>query len=375
MQQKTIHRLLCLGLILAVIPNFALAALRVTFFSEKIGTSALVQADGQAMLIVAEPEISTDEIMSSLDDIGVQKIDLLAGTLLQEDHIGALGAILNKYQTGSLWLPGTAAEDLVFQSLQSAIQASDTMLNITMPGDRYDLGDAKITVLEFPNRSDGNALIPGHMLRIDYGKFSFLFTSGSGAVSEGGLMSSEKIFDVDVLVIGKYDSESHYQLLLDTVSPSWVISDGDGEITQEETRTILMDQGIHWLQPTRDKTIIFNSDGVSLQADHVDSGIVFKSSVNLRKDASIKSGKVASLAKGTLVAILGTKVGPEGIWFAIEANGKTGFVRGDLIEEISLEEAERLLAEATLNPRISNSNRQTDNDVLETQEDSPAECH
>ena len=375
MQQKTLHRLLCLGLILAVMPSSALAALRVTFFSERMGTSALVQADGQAMLIDAGSEVSTDEILSFLDGIGLQKIDLLAGTLLREDHIGGLGAVLNKYQTGSLWLPGAVAEDPAFQSLQSAIQVSDTKLTIPLPSDRYDLGNAKITVLEFPSRSDGVAFAPGLVLRIDYGEFSFLFTSGSGEVSEGGLVSSGPGFDVDVLAIDRFGSGSLSRLLPDTESPLWVISGGDGEIPQEETLAILKDQGIHVLQPGSDKTIIFNSDGVTLQADHAASGIVIKSSVNLREDASTKSSKVASLAKGTVITILGMTADSEGLWYAIEANGKTGFVRGDLIEEVSLEEAEKLLAKATPKPRSSNGYAQNDGSVVEIQEDSPADCH
>lgn len=373
MRQKFLHRLLCLGLILAVMPSSALAALQVTFFSERLGTSALVQADGQAMLIDAGPEVSTDEVLNYLDGIGLQKIDLVSGTLLREDHIGGLGAVLNKYQTGSLWLPGAVAEDPA-QSLQSAIQVSDAKLTIPLPGDRYDLGNAKITVLEFPSRSDGVAFTPGLVLRIDYGEFSFLFTSSDGALNEVGLVSDGTSFDVDVLAVNTYGSGSLSQLLTDTVSPLWVISGGDDEIPQEEALTVLKDQGIHVLQPGRDKTIIFNSDGVTLQADHVASGIVIKSSVNLRKDASTKSGKVASLDKGTVVAILGSKAGPEGIWYAIEANEKTGFVRADLIEEVSLEEAEKLLAEATLKPR-SSSIRQNDSEVVATQDDSPADCH
>jgi len=327
------------------------------------------------MLIDAGPEAGTNKILSYLDGIGLQKIDLLAGTLLREDHIGGLGAVLNKYQTGSLWLPGAVAEDPAFKSLQSAIQVSDTKLAIPLPGDRYDLGNAKITVLEFPSRSDGVAFTPGLVLRIDYGEFSFLFTSVSGEVSEGGLVSSGPGFDVDVLAIDRFGSGSLSRLLPDTESLLWVISGGDGKIPQEETLAILKDQGIHVLQPGKDKTIIFNSDGVTLQADYAASGIVIKSSVNLREDASTKSSKVASLAKGTVITILGTTADSEGLWYAIEANGKTGFVRGDLIEELSLEEAERLSAEATSKPRSFNNNAQNDGSVVETQEDSPADCH
>ena len=375
MQQQSLRRLLCLILLLTVIPGLALASLRVTFFDERMGTSALVQADGQAMLIDAGPGVSTEKILSFLDGTGLQKIDLLAGTLLREDHIGGLGAVLNKYRVDSLWLPGTLAEDPVFQNLLATIQASDTKLTIPLPGDQYDLGTAKITVLEFPGRTDGDAYTPGLVLRIDYAAFSFVFTSGSGIVSESGPVSNGASLNVDVLAIDNYDSGSLSRLLLDTVSPSWVISGDDGEISQEETLTILKDQGIHALQPGRDRPIIFNTDGKKLQAEHASSGIIIQSSVNLREDASTGSGKVAALAKGTVVTVLGTTAGWEGLWYAIEADGKTGFVRGDLIEEISLEEAEKLLAKATPKPRSSNGYAQNDGSVVETQEDSPADCH
>ena len=373
MHQKTLHRLLCLGLILAVMPSSALASLQVTFFDEGMGTSALVQADGQTMLIDARSEEGTNAVLNYLDGTPLKKIDLLAGTLLREDHIGGLSSVLNKYQISTLWLPAAWTDDPAYQSLLTEIQASDARMTIPKPGDRYDLGKAKITV--FPGRTGGDAMPPSLVIRIDYAAYSLLFVSGGGAFGEGGLIPDGAGIDADVLAIDKLVSGSLSQDLLDKVSPLWVIAGGDGEIPQEEKQTFLKDQGIHVLQPGKDKTIKFNSDGITLQADHEASGFVIKSSVNLRKDTSTKSGKVASLGKGTVVAILGTKAGAEGIWYAIEASGKTGFVRADLIEEISQTEAEKLLAEAALKPRSSSSNKQNDGDVAETQEEAPADCH
>lgn len=375
MKQRTLRRLLCLGLLLAVIPSSALAALQVTFFYERMGTSALVQADGQTMLIDVGPAVGTDEILSYLDSIGLQKIDLLAGTLLREDHIGGMSSVLKKYNISSLWLPGSLAEDPVFQNLQSAIQASDAKVTIPMPGDRYNLGNAKISVLDFPKRSEGDLGTPGLVLRIDYDAFSFLIASDSNAVNKSVSVPYGTNYDVDVLAVNSYSSESLSQAHLDTVSPLWAVLGSDAELSPEETQTILIDQGIHALQPGKDRFIIFKTDGNTLQAEHAASGIATKNSINLRKGASTKSDKVATMSKGTVVTIHGTTLGSEGLWYSVEANGKTGFVRGDLIEEVSLEKAERLLAEATSKPRGSNKETQSESSVVETPEESPADCH
>ncbi len=363
MRSKSFWLLLCLILLCIFIPYSALASLRVTFFGTEAGGTALLQADGQTMLLGAGAEADTDVLLTDLADFDIQKIDLLASTQLKEDYIGGIGAVLDKYETGTLWLPGEQTDD---QALAD-IQASGAKVVTPVPGDRMDVGNAKITVVKPSGQSEGAA--PYLALRVEYGEHVFLFLPDAGALGEGVLPESGTELHADVLSAGGVLP----QAILDNVSPLWAVISGEA---QADALTSLSDSGIQILQPSKNGIVTFTSDGTAIQAEHEASGVVIQTSVNMRKEASTKAGRAATLSKGTVVSILGTVEGSEGMWYHVEAGGKVGFVRGDLIDEISNEEAEKLLAEATPKPKRSNSGSKNSGAGDDTQEEeAPAECH
>ena len=339
MKHKPMRRLLSLGFLLIVLPWSALAALQVTFFQKGTATSALVQADGKTMLIDAGPEYAVGEVLRYLESAGLNKIDLLTGTLLREDHIGGTGAVLERFGANALWLPGALPDDAVFNDLRATLEASGAKITVPLPGERFKLGNAGITALDVPGRGGGDAGAPGLALRIEYGAFSFLFVSNTESLPASALQG----YKADVLALGGI-GESLSGWLPDGPSPRWVVLGSDAELAAEEIARTANERGIHVAQPGEDGLITFRVEGKVLRAEHAALGITTKGSVNLRKDASAKSGTLGTMPKGTVLTILGTAVGAEGLWYSVEVNGKPGFVRGDLVDEVSPDKLEELLA-------------------------------
>ncbi len=339
MRLKSYLFLFCLILLCIFIPYSALASLRVTFFDTVQG-AALLQADGQTILIDSGMEEDSKKLLSSLNDFDIPKIDLMAATFIQGESTSGISEVLKKYGFGTLWLPGlTAGEESV--DLVSGAKAITPE-----PGTQMDIGKAKVSAA----RLSGYGTVAYLVLRVEYDGKSFLFMPGADALGEAALVENGTDLHADVISMGgdKVPSQS----ILDQVSPLWVVAGGE---LQPGALTGAQDSDIYVLDPTKDGTVTFTLDGKALAAEYEASGITIQSSVNVRKDATTKAGKALTLSKGSVVSILGTAAGDEGIWYHIEADGKVGYVRGDLIQEISKDEAEKLLAEATPKPRRSNN--------------------
>jgi hypothetical protein len=112
-----------------------------------------------------------------------------------------------------------------------------------------------------------------------------------------------------------------------------------------------------------------------LVTDYEASGIVIQNSVNMRKEATTKAGRASTLTKGSVVGIIGMIMGDQGLWYHIEADSKVGYVRGDLVKEISTEEAEKLLAEATPKPNRSNNGANSGDSGDDVSEEDTVSCH
>lgn len=366
MRSKSSRFLLCLILVCIFIPYSALASLRVTFFDTGAGNTALLQADGQTMLIDAGTKADEDVLLTYLTDFGIPKFDLLASTLFREGTANGISAVLDKYQAGTIWLPGMQAGEQTTDQTLAVIQSSGAKVITPVPGDQMNVGNAKVTVVGLKDQSGEAA--PYLALRVEYGEHAILFLPNVDV--EGALPESGADLQADVLSISGEGIPS--QVIIDAVSPLWAVAGGEPQAV-ELART--QGSGIRVLQPLKNGAVTFISDGSVIQAEYEAAGVTNQSSINLRKDASTKASKIATLSKGTVVGILGSVEGKEGLWYHVEADGKVGFVRGDLIQEVSKEEAERLWAEATPKPRRSNNSAQNDGNGEDTQEEAPLDCH
>jgi beta-lactamase superfamily II metal-dependent hydrolase len=353
MRFRSFRLLLCLILLCALIPYSALASLRVTFFDAVQG-AALLQADGQILLIDSGMEEDSKRLLSSLNDFDIPKIDLMAATFLRDDSTLGISEVLGKYEVGTLWLPGLMAGE------ESIDPVSGVKAVTPAPDDQMEVGKAKVSAA----RLSGYSTVAYLVLRVEYDGKSFLFMPGADALGEAPLVESGTDLHADVISMGggKIPSRS----ILDQATPLWVIAGGE---LQPDTLTGMQDSDFYVLNPAMNGTVTFTLHGKAIEAEYEASGITIQNSVNVRKEATTKAGRTLTLAKGSVIGILGTAASEEGLWYHIEADGKSGYVRGDLIKEISNEEAEKLLAIATPKPKGVNGGSKE-----EAPEEAPS-CH
>ena len=175
--------------------------------------AALVECDGHYMLIDGGNKGDSDKIYAVLKKAGVPKLDIVVGTHAHEDHIGGLPGAFN-YTTADLTLcPTTEYESDAFEDF--ARYAKEKGGGITVPevGDTHMLGSAKVTILAVNTLEDTNNT--SIVLRIDYGKTSFLFMGDAETPTEEILLERNADLSATVLKVGHHgsDTSSSYRFL------------------------------------------------------------------------------------------------------------------------------------------------------------------
>lgn len=95
----------------------------------------------------------------------------------------------------------------------------------------------------------------------------------------------------------------------------------------------------------------YTETSATVSETSVSSGTISVDSANVRKGPSSSDAPVTNVKSGTEVAISGEAIGADGnTWYQISVNGKTGFVRSDLITPAAVEEPEEAEEEAEAEP-------------------------
>jgi len=264
--------------------------LRVSFLDVGQGDAALIDfPDGRAMLIDAGgnpgggPDPGEWALAPLLRARRRSHLDWVVLTHPHPDHYGGLGALLDAISIGELWDngQGPAEADLNAPSAEAAgliARARAAGARVRGPaqlcGRPVRAGGARIEVLAPCPRHDpaydanDNSLV----LRVDYGRRSFLFAGDAEAHGEGELVASGARLRADVLKVGHHGSRtSSTEGFLRAVAPRLaVISAGATNRfghPHAEVLARLRDRGARTLTLGQQGGTVVRSDGRALTVE------------------------------------------------------------------------------------------------------------
>lgn len=198
--------------------------------------AALVQCDGKYMLIDGGKKSEADEIYAALKEEKVPKLDMVVATHAHEDNVGGLVGAYQYTTADKTLCPVTSFNTQAFQNFAASAKKRGGGITVPKAGSEYSLGSADVTILGLNSGKEVNDT--SIVLRIDYGKTSFLFTGDATTTSEQALLKAGEDLSADVLKVACHGStDSTSKEFLSEVSPSYaVISVGentDGHPTKE----------------------------------------------------------------------------------------------------------------------------------------------
>ncbi len=267
------RKVLTVFLVLLLLPAIALADLEVYFLDVGQGDCAVVLCDGEAMVIDGGPRTSAGMVYRYIREIlGLRHIDYVISTHPHADHVYGLSSVLNAAPADLLLSPVREWDSKAFEYMLKYAAKQGTPLAVPAVGDTLRLGGAVVTVLHcWPEAvSESRTNDASIVLRIDYGKTSFLFTGDAEDWSEYMMLDAGVSLKADVLKVSHHGSgTASTKPFLEAVQPSWaVISVGKSNEYGHPHRQVLerLEKiGAKTLRTDEQGTIAFRSDGDRLQ--------------------------------------------------------------------------------------------------------------
>jgi len=240
--------------------------LKVHFIDVGQADSILVEQGNNAMLIDAGNNDDTEILENYLNDHNIKELQYFVGTHAHEDHIGSADYVINSFKVNKVYFPRQTANTRTFEDFVSAVKNKGLKLTAPSLGESFKLGEATVTVLAPNSSSYEDANDYSIVLKITYGKTSFLLTGDAEAVSESEMVAGGMDLSASLLKIGHHGSRSSTsEAFLNKVNPKYaVITVGRGNSyghPTEEVMNRLKARNIPVYRTDENGTIVATSDG------------------------------------------------------------------------------------------------------------------
>ena len=245
--------------------------LTVSYIDVGQSDSILIQTPGgKNVLIDAGNNEDANTIVTYLKGKNISRLDCVIATHSHEDHIGSMDAVINTFDIGSVVMPKETSNTQTFRDFMTAIANKGLKPIEAKAGVKLDFGSELYAELLAPN-SSGYEDINDYsaVLRLVYGKNTFLFTGDAEAKSESEMLHFGKQLKADVYKCSHHgSSSSSTAAFLKLVDPEYaVISVGKGNTYGHPTQATLdrlSSIGATIYRTDESGTIVCESDGTNI---------------------------------------------------------------------------------------------------------------
>jgi beta-lactamase superfamily II metal-dependent hydrolase len=205
------------------IPVAAGHEMRVHFFDVGQGDSILIESpNGKTMLVDGGVKGAGQQVVSYINELGIDKLDIVVATHPDADHIGGLIPVLNSIPIEQFYDSGKVHTSQTFEEMLSLIDTNIIPYNVPKTGDSIAFDDElEVKVLNAnENASDNNDA--SIVLKVTYGNISFLLTGDAGVALEKEMLQQN--VKATVLKAGHHGSNtSSSQSFIQAVQPEVTI--------------------------------------------------------------------------------------------------------------------------------------------------------
>lgn len=232
------------------------------------GDSILIQVNNKNLLIDSGPKSDKKKLFNYLSTLNLEKLDYVIATHPHEDHIGNMSDVIDDYNVLSFFAPKVQSTTKTFEKMIESLKSKNLKINVIKKGtDSINLGENTNVTVFSPSKDsyeDLNNYSP--VIKIEYGKTSFLFTGDAQKDVEKEILASNEDISADVLKVGHHGSStSTTKEFLNKVHPLiGVISVGQDNTynhPNNDTLKRLTENKVTTYRTDKDGTVILSSDG------------------------------------------------------------------------------------------------------------------
>lgn len=256
--------------------------LTVAFLDVGQGDAIFIESpSGNQMLIDGGPGRQVLGALSKVMPFYDRSIDVVLATHSDQDHIGGLPDVIDKYEAGLFLESGLAASSSTYLSLEGKIERLKIKRLEIRRGMEVNLGNGAILQILFPDRDPTGmeTNTASVVARLVYGENEFMLTGDSPQSIENYLTFQEDLkssvgnsLQSDVLKAGHHGSKtSSSQNFVAKVAPQYAVvsvgKDNKYGHPNQETIDIFNNFDAKILRTDELGTIIFKSDGQNLKIE------------------------------------------------------------------------------------------------------------
>ena len=262
------------------IPASAEGKTQVFFLDVGQGDSELIRIPGESgyfnvLLDTGEYEYA-EGLIQYLQELGIERIDLLIESHPHTDHMGCMARIVQRFEIGSIYMPLLPEEQTpttkAYEKLLDAVMEKNLIVNELYAGAFLEgPEDASFEVLA-PRKDEVWEDVNNYsaVIRFTYGEDTFLFPGDAESPSEKEILNAGYDVSADVLKCGHHGSRTSTSAkFLKAVNPSYAVISCGAENSyghpHDGTLQKLEKLGVEILRTDEDGTVLITSGGHGLE--------------------------------------------------------------------------------------------------------------
>ncbi len=228
--------------------------------------AALVFSNGKTMLIDGGNREDSSLIAAYLKKYNVQSLDYVICSHAHEDHVGGLSGALSVAKAGTVFAPKKMSDTKVCQSFLQKVEEQGLIVQHPEPGKSFSFGNSQVQFFGPVKEDYGDFNNTSVVMKITYGKTSFLFTGDAESEAEHDIIEQHYDLKSTVLKVGHHgsDTSSSYVFLREVMPQYAVISVGENNSYGHPGETVmsrLRDVGTQVYRTDMQGDIVCRSDG------------------------------------------------------------------------------------------------------------------
>lgn len=245
--------------------------LKVIFLDVGQGASQLIiSPSGKAMLIDAGNNDKEQLMVDYMKKYHINKLDIVIGTHPDADHIGGLDKVIDNVEIGKVYLPNEQSNTKTFESLLTSIKNKGLKVTTAKSGLTLDFdSNVKVDMIA-PIKSYEDSNDMSAVVRVTFGKTSFLLTADTETKSEKDILASKVDLKSDVLLVGHHGSKTSTSSdFLKKVNPKYAVIQVGKDNKYGHPTDLILDrlskQGVKVYRNDMNGTIEVTSDGENIE--------------------------------------------------------------------------------------------------------------